>query len=315
MKELLSRQAVEQERRTRNQEPGTKNQEPRTRNQEPGTVFFMSTNQPPLGLVAGKGQFPFLVAEQAKKIHCSVRAVGFKGHTSRELYSLVEEMVWLKIGQLGKMINWFKKRGVKEVVFAGGINKPKALDLRPDFKAAKILYKVRSKNDNALIQAIVQTMEAEGFNVISPIQFVPGLLAPAGILTRRQPNKQEEMDIEFAWPLAKEIGRLDIGQCIVVKENIVIAVEAIEGTDATIQRAGELAGEGCTVIKILKPEQEEKIDQPAIGVNTIQTMIQANIKCLALEAGKCLFFDQEESISLANRADICIIGFETRFNH
>ena len=271
----------------------------------------MNTTQSPLGLVAGRGQFPFLVVQGAKKFNRSVQAVGFKGHTSPELFSLVDGMTWINVGQLGKMIKWFKKRGVKEVVFAGGINKPKTLDLRPDFKAAKVLYKVRSRNDNALIQAIVETMQADGLKVMSPIKFVPGLLAPIGILTRRQPSKQEEADIAFGWPLAKEIGSMDIGQCIVVKESMVVAVEAIEGTNATIQRAGKLAGEGCTVIKVFKPEQEENIDQPAIGVNTIETMKQANVKCLAVEAGKSLFFDQEQSLALANQADICIIGYET----
>ncbi|MFW6415425.1 MAG: LpxI family protein [Thermodesulfobacteriota bacterium] len=271
----------------------------------------MNSKRSQLGLVAGKGQFPFLVVQGAKKFNRSVKAVGFKGHTSPELFSLVDEMTWINVGQLGKMIKWFKKRGIREVVFAGGIDKPRTLDLRPDFKAAKLLYKVRNKNDNALLQAIVETMQQEGLEVVSPIKFIPGLLAPIGTLTRRQPSKQEEADIAFGWPLAKEIGRMDIGQCIVVKENMVVAVEAIEGTDATIKRAGELAGEGCTVIKVFKPEQEEKIDQPAIGVNTIETMKQANVKCLAMEAGKSLFFDQEQSLALANRADICIIGYET----
>ncbi|MDZ7760915.1 MAG: UDP-2,3-diacylglucosamine diphosphatase LpxI [Desulfovermiculus sp.] len=265
--------------------------------------------QAPLGIIAGEGQFPLLVAQGARRLGRPTVGIAFKDHTRPELSMLVDQVTWLRLGQLNKLLAFFKKHEVQEVVFAGGINKPRALDMRPDMRAAKLLFQLRNKNDNSLLQGVVSLLESEGFVPVSALRFVPSLRTPAGVMTKREPTKQEKADIEFGWPLAKEIGRMDIGQCLVVKEQMVVAVEAMEGTNETITRAGRLAGKGCVVIKTFKPGQEEHIDQPAVGQETIRTMIKAEATCLAIEAEKSLFFDRQPALDVANEARICILGY------
>lgn len=264
----------------------------------------------PIGIIAGEGQFPFLVVQGARRQGRSIVVVGFKEHTRAELYPLVDDMTWLRVGQLGKMISFFKKHKIEEIVFAGSISKPKVLEIRPDMKAAKLLLQTRSKNDNALLSKVKDFLRQENMELVSPFRFVPELKTPEGVLGKHNPDKQQWRDINFAWPLAKEIGRLDIGQCLVVKDQMVVAVEAMEGTNATILRAGEIAGPGCVAVKIFKPGQEEYIDQPSIGKTTIEIMSQAGTSCLVIEAEKSLFFDREQAVDLADREGISLIGFK-----
>jgi len=264
--------------------------------------------QSPLGIIAGQGQFPFLVVQAAKRLGRPTVAVGFREHTRPELFAVVDHMAWIRLGQMGRMLSFFKKHRVTDIVFAGGINKPRALEILPDFKAALLLLQTRSKNDNAILQSVVRAMENQGFNVVSPIDFVPELMTPEGVMSKRAPDKREQRDIEFGWPLAKELGRMDIGQCLVVKESMVVAVEAMEGTNATILRGGELAGPGCAIIKVFKPGQEQNVDQPAIGKDTIEVMRQAGATCLAVEAGRSLFFDREQAVRLADEHGIAVVG-------
>lgn len=266
--------------------------------------------QYPLGLIAGEGQFPFLVAQGARNYQKKVLAVGLNGHTSAEIKDYVDDLLWLHLGQLGKMIAWFKKNRVKEVVLAGGICKPKALNIRPDLRAARLLWRCRNKNDNSILGLVAREMAQEGMQIVSPLDYVPALQMPAGQLSKRQPSAREWQDLIFGWPLAKQLGTMDIGQCLVVKEQMVVAVEAMEGTNETILRAGKLAGPGCVVLKIFKPGQEKHIDQPSIGLKTIKCLIQARASCLVAETGKSLFFDQAESIQLANKSGICLYGYQ-----
>ena len=261
-----------------------------------------------LGIIAGEGQFPFLVARGARSSGRSVIAVGFKGHTRPEFQSEVDHLEWLHIGQLGKLISVLSRHKVQDVVFAGGINKPKALKLRPDLKAARLLFHIRDKSDNALLKAVVNLLTAEGFRIVGPTQIAPSLSTPRGVLTRRKPTQREKEDIAYGWPIAKEIGRLDIGQCIVVRNRMVVAVEAMDGSDATIARAGQLVGKGSVVIKVFKPGQEEHIDQPSVGLQTVRSMLKAEATCLAVEAEKSLFFDRQKTVHLADRSKICIVG-------
>ncbi len=263
-----------------------------------------------LGIVAGEGNFPFLIAKEAKKNQLKVVAVCFYNHTDPKIEELLDDYVWVKVGQLGKIFSFFKKKKVKEIVFAGGIKKVKVLDIRPDIKGIKLLLKCRGKGDSAILSEVIKNFKKEGFNILPPLKFLPDLMVPEGILTKRKPSSKEIKDIKFGWRIAKEIGRLDIGQCIVVKNEMVVAVEALEGTDRTIIRAGNLAGKGCTVIKVFKPGQSELVDQPSVGLNTIRTMIEAKATCLALEAEKSLFFDKKEAIELANREKISIVGIK-----
>jgi len=263
-----------------------------------------------LGIIAGGGRFPLQVARSAREQGKRVAAAAFVHETLPEIESSSDEYIWLKLGQLGKLIRFLHEAEADQVVFAGPINKPRAFDLRPDFRAIKLLINLRSRNDNALLSAVADELAREGFEVVSALKFVPMLISPLGVLTRRRPSAEEKSNILFAWPLIKKIGSLDIGQCIVVKDRAVVAVEAIEGTDQTILRAGSLAGNNLTVVKIFKPGQDQRIDLPALGHKTIETMIQAGASCLAYEAGSSLFFDRQKAVSLADKHKIAVVGVD-----
>lgn len=263
-----------------------------------------------LGLVAGGGQFPFLVAREARRLGYNVVAVAFNKDTDTEIDQHVSKAEWIKLGQLGRLIKFFKENDVDQVVFAGPINKPGAFDIRPDIRAIRLLFSLKSRNDNSLLTAVAGELDSEGLEVVSAIKFVPGLVSPAGNISRRRPSEAEKNDILFGWPLLKNIGAMDIGQCIVVKERVVVAVEAIEGTDQTILRAGNLVKKDFTVIKTFKPGQDDRIDLPAMGLRTIETMVQAGASCLAYEAGKSLFFDLNDALKLARENKISIIGID-----
>ncbi|MFP4083554.1 MAG: LpxI family protein [Desulfonatronovibrio sp.] len=265
-----------------------------------------------LGLVAGGGQFPLLVARGARKQGYSVAAVAFDRETSPEVSDCVDRVLWIKLGQLGRMINFLQKEQVQEVVFAGPINKPGAFNIRPDLRAIKLLLSLKSRNDNSLLSAVAREMSAENFKIVSALKFVPDLVSPAGCITRRKPTSAEMEDIIFGWPLIKKIGAMDIGQCMVVKERVVVAVEAIEGTDETILRGGKLAGKNFTVIKTFKPGQDSRIDLPALGLGTVEAMTRANASCLAYEAGSSLFFDIDQAVRLADKNKIAMIGIDSQ---
>ncbi len=264
-----------------------------------------------LGLIAGGGQFPLLVLKGAQQQGYTVAAVGFDKETSPAVDQAADQSIRIKLGQLGKMIKFLAGQKVTEVVFAGPINKPGAFDIRPDLRAIKLLLNLGSRNDNSLLSAVARELEKENLKIVSALNFVPDLVSPSGVLTRRKPSQGENQDIIFGWPLIKKIGSMDIGQCLVVKERVVVAVEAIEGTDATILRGGELAREGFTVIKTFKPGQDNRIDLPALGLGTIETMIRAGASCLAYESGNSLFFDRTEAIRLADRHKIAVVGISS----
>lgn len=264
-----------------------------------------------IGLIAGNGQFPLLVAKELRKIGHEVIAVGFPGETSPDLVAEVVNMHWVKLGQLNKMIRVFKDARVTEVIMAGGITKTKLFSkLRPDWRAIRLLSKLDANSDDAILRAVAAELESEGIKVQSPTYYFESLLASPGIMTRRRPNKREKLDIQYGWSLAKEIGKLDIGQCIVVKKKAVLAVEGIDGTDATILRGGSLGKEGSVVIKISKPIQDLRFDVPAVGLETIRSMIKARASTLVLEAGKTIMFDRDKMIQLANKNKISILVLE-----
>ena len=269
---------------------------------------YMMSSGSPLGIIAGEGNFPHQVADEAKKQNRGVVAVGFKGHTQTDFLAHVDAFTWLRIGQLGKLVSFFKRQACREIVFAGAINKPKTLGIRPDWRAARLLFQMHSKNDNALLSGLIRFLEKEGFAILAPNSLVTGLRMPAGVLSHRPPSPQECEDIAFGWPLLKQLGSLDIGQCLLVRKGMVVAVEAMEGTNRCIQRAGELAGPGCVVLKAFKPGQEEHVDQPAVGRETIRTMVDSGATCLAVEAEKSIFFERLQALALANKANICVLG-------
>ncbi|MDL2209459.1 UDP-2,3-diacylglucosamine diphosphatase LpxI [Desulfovibrio sp. OttesenSCG-928-O18] len=261
-----------------------------------------------LGIIAGKGQFPVLVARGARDMGLSVVMVGFSGHTDPAIASEADAFVMLHLGQVSKLIEFMHRHGVTELCFAGAISKPKALDIRPDMRAMKLIFSLRGKGDDALLRTVADELASEGLAVISPAKFAPSLLAPAGVQTKRGPSPEEWDDIRVALPVAQAMGRLDIGQLVVVRSGIVAAVEALEGTDAALERGGTLGGPGCTALKIFKPGQDNRMDQPAIGPKTLRVMAKHKYACLAYQARDALFFDLEEAVRIADAANIAVIG-------
>lgn len=263
----------------------------------------------PIGLIAGNGNFPILIAKAAQKEGKRVIAVAHRGETHPDLETLVDRIVWIRLGEFGKLIRTFKNEGVKEVLMAGGIDKKKMFSkIHPDLKGLLIMAKIGNRKDDNILRAVATELEKDGLKVCPSTLFLPSLLAPPGILTSCRPTEEQERDIEFGWNLAKELGKLDIGQCLVVRNGAVIAVEAIEGTDETIRRGGLLAREKAVVIKVSKPFQDLRFDLPAVGEQTIETMHEVKAAVLVIEAQNTLLFDREATIRLADRYRITIVS-------
>ncbi|BBD07060.1 uncharacterized protein DFE_0334 [Desulfovibrio ferrophilus] len=252
-----------------------------------------------------------MVAERAREAGIRVVAVGFTGNTDPTLADHVDVFEMVHLGQLSKCIKFMKANTADSVVFAGAINKPKAMDIRPDLLAAKLLFKLKGKGDDAILSTVLDVFESHGLNVGDPLEFVPGLATPEGALTSRQPTRDDLEDLRFAWPKAKAIGEMDIGQSLLVKAGIVLAVEGPEGTDAAILRAGELSSKGCVLCKVYKPGQDMRIDRPAAGLNTVRSMIEAGGTCIGIEAGRSIFFEQDEAVALAEKHGVSIIGLSS----
>jgi len=261
-----------------------------------------------IGLIAGSGKFPLLVADSARKRGLKVIAVAHRGETMQELAGEVNDITWIGVGQFGHLLSAFKSKGVSHVLMAGGITKANMFsNVRPDPKGLEIMEKLLVFHDDDILRAVAGELEKEGITVVSSATYLPELLAPSGCLTRRGPSKAETEDVEFGWMVGKELGRLDIGHCVVVRAKTVLAVEAIEGTDKTILRGGELAKENAVVVKVCKPDQDLRFDLPVVGVNTIKAMSTVHASVLAIEAGKTLIFDKEKMIRLANDKDIAVV--------
>jgi len=262
-----------------------------------------------LGIIAGGGKFPIMVARAAKKRGLRVVAVAHKGETDISLANEVDEISWIRLGQFGRLVDVLKKAGAKKAIMAGTIKKKRMFEgILPDLRGLSVMSKILFFHDDGILSTVAKELLEEGIEVINSTAYLPEIVAPEGCLTKRRPSKEEEEDIRFGWRMAKEIGRLDIGQCVVVKKRTVLAVEAIEGTDETIIRGGRLAREGAVVVKVCKPMQDLRFDLPTIGLNTIQTMDRVDAKVLAIEAGKTVIFDREEMISLANKKGISIVS-------
>ena len=275
----------------------------------------MSTSASPsskrLGIIAGNGRFPLLVAQEARRQGCWIVAVGHQGETLPELEPLVDEIEWIRVGQIGRMIDRFQRAGVHEVVMAGGIKKTRLFtEVRPDLRALALLAKLRTKDDDAILRGLAAELERSGLVVGDSVQYLGALMATAGPMNTKKPTTEERADIEYGWEVAKAVGRLGIGQCIVVKHKVVLAVEATEGTDETIRRGGRLAHGGAVVIKVSKPGQDQRFDLPTIGPETIKTMAEAGASVIAVEAGRSLLIDRDELLRDADRAGIAVVGVD-----
>lgn len=261
------------------------------------------------GLIAGNGQFPFLVVEGARRAGAALSVVAIREETDPRIDSASDDVIWVGIGQLGKMISRFKSQGVEKAIMAGQVKHVQIFSgALPDARMLKMLWNLPKRNTDALIGGIAAELEREGIELIDSTFFVKESLAPNDVLTRRKPSDLELENIAYGLHIASEIARLDLGQTIVVRAKACVAIEAMEGTDATIRRAGELAKGKLTVVKVAKPDQDMRFDVPIVGVPTIKAMIEAGAACLSITAGKTLIFDREEMIKLANKHHIAIVG-------
>jgi DUF1009 family protein len=261
------------------------------------------------GMIAGNGSFPFLVLDGARRAGVDLAIVAIKEETDPRIDSGNENVTWVGIGQLGKMISFFKQRGVNQVVMAGQVKHAQLFSgALPDLRMVKMLWRLPRRNTDALIGGVAAELANDGIELIDSTHFIKEHLAPEGVMTKRVPTEVEQANIEYGLHIAREIARLDLGQTIVVRAQACVAIEAMEGTDATIRRAGELAKGKLTVIKVAKPDQDMRFDVPVVGVPTVQAMIDAGATCLSVTAGKTLIFDRQEMMDLADSNKITIIG-------
>jgi DUF1009 family protein len=272
----------------------------------------------PIGLIAGWGRLPVLFVEKAKTLGIPVICVGIRGMADRAaLEPHCHRFYWSRVAALNRPVRCFKREGVRRWTMAGKVFKVKLFSasrwftLLPDVRMVRF-YFFRKRPDNAddtLTLALIDEYAREGLVCTSALELCPELLVRPGLLTRRPPTTREEADIEYGWKLAKEMGRLDVGQSVAVRERAVLAVEAIEGTDAAIRRAGELcAGGGFVVVKVAKPQQDMRFDVPTIGPSTIETIKKAGGRVLAIEAEKTILIDEQDTIRLADEAGITIVA-------
>jgi DUF1009 family protein len=264
-----------------------------------------------IGLIAGNGRFPIIFADNARKLGYHVSAVAHEGETEPELAGHVDRIHWIKIGQLNKLIKAFKEDGVHQAVMLGGIKKTHVFTtLRPDFRTLALATRLALWKDDDILRELAKELEREGIVICESTFGLEGILVEEGTLTARAPSEKEWEDILYGWEVAHEIGRLDIGQCVVVKDRVVVAVEAVEGTDGAIKRGGDLAKEGAVVVKRSKPQQDLRFDLPAVGPRTIEVMASVKASVLAIEAGRTILLDREIMLDKAQSARIAIVGIK-----
>jgi hypothetical protein len=269
-----------------------------------------------IGLLAGSGRFPILFAEAAVRQGYAVACVGIRYEAPEALRTVCDSFELVGVTKLGGLIRAFQRQGVREIVMAGKVTKSvmytpfRLIRLMPDARMLRFWYrKLKDRKDDAILLGVIQEFEQEGLTFTSALDYCPELLVKQGILTRRRLTAAERKDVEFGWSLAKEMGRLDVGQSVAVKELAAIAVEAIEGTDRCIERAGSLCRSGgWTLVKVAKPQQDMRFDVPTIGMTTIETLHRARARVLAIEAEKTIVIDQEDVIALADRYGLSIVA-------
>ena len=278
-----------------------------------------------LGLIAGNGKFPFLVLDAARAQGYDVVVAAIKEETSPEIESHGAAAVhWLSLGELSKLIETFQREGVRRAVMAGQVRHKQIFSsIRPDWRLAKLLLSLTTRNTDSLLGAIAKVLDDEGITLEQSTWLLDPLLVKSGVLTKRQPTEQERKNIDYGRGVARRLADDDIGQTVVIAESACVAVEAMEGTDATIERAGQIMrslhgdasnlsqsflSQSLTVVKIAKPNQDMRFDVPVIGVKTIEVMHAAGASCLALDAGKCLLLDGQKVIDAADESEIAIVA-------
>jgi len=272
-----------------------------------------------LGLIAGNGRFPLLVLDAARARGEEVVVAAIREETLPEIEQHGASAVhWMSLGELGKLIDTFKREGVTRALMAGQVKHKQIFSsIRPDWRMAKLLLSLRARNTDALIGAVAKVLGEEGIMLVDSTAYLEPLLARPGVLTRRAPSEQEQRDVAYGRQVARHLAKYDIGQTVVVAEAACVAVEAMEGTDATIQRAGEIMASlggasalsrNLTVVKVAKPNQDMRFDVPVVGARTIEIMRRAGASCLALDAGQCLLLDGDAILRAADDAGIAIVA-------
>jgi DUF1009 family protein len=267
-----------------------------------------------LGLIAGNGQFPFLVLDAARSLGHDITIVAIKDEAFPELAAAAAKapaaaVHWVNLGQVGKCIDLLERAGCSQAVMAGQVKHTKIFGgVIPDMTALSVIKRWKTRNTDTLIAAVADVMREHGIELLDSTAFLAPLLATAGTLTRRAPSEHERADLDFGYRMADTIAGLDIGQTICVKDRAVVAVEAMEGTDEAIARAGRLAGSGVTVVKVAKPNQDMRFDVPVVGVATIEAMRSAGATVLSIDAGKTLLLDGTAMIDAADAAGIAVVG-------
>ncbi|MEW6127710.1 MAG: UDP-2,3-diacylglucosamine diphosphatase LpxI [Acidobacteriota bacterium] len=261
------------------------------------------------GLIAGNGRFPTMVLEGAREQGIEIVVAAIKEETAAEVEQMAARVEWMSVGQLGKLLNFFKKENVTHAIMAGQVKHHQIFRLNalPDLRMVKLLARLATKNTDNLLGAVASELAGEGITLVDSTTFLDKYLAIEGAMTKRAPSKDELADIEFGLAIAREIARLDIGQTIAVKDRAVVAVEAMEGTDAVILRAGEITrGRPFVVVKVAKPNQDMRFDVPVIGIPTIETLKRAGATAIHVSAKKTLLFDKPELLNLAEKYRISV---------
>lgn len=260
------------------------------------------------GLIAGNGDFPFLVLEGARSRGIDMAVIAIREEASPDLERKASRLHWVSLGELSKTIDLLHKEGVKRAVMAGQVKHNKIFSsIRPDWKLAKLLLSLPAKNTDSLIGAVARVLQDEGIELVNSTAFLGALLPQAGVLTQRAPDADEAADIAYGRHVARQIAGLDLGQTVVIRDRACVAIEAMEGTDETIERAARLAGgKRLVVVKVSKPAQDMRFDVPVVGLRTIEVMARANATALALDAGRTLLFDRERLIETADTLGIAI---------
>lgn len=265
------------------------------------------------GLIAGNGDFPFLVLAGARSRGIDMAVIAIREEASVGLERVAKRLHWVSLGELSRTIELLHQEGVKQAVMAGQVKHNKIFSsIRPDWRLAKLLLSLPAKNTNSLIGAVARVLEEEGIELVDSTKFLGSLLPLAGVLTRRAPDEPESQDIAYGLQVARQIAGMDLGQMVVVCDRACVAIEAMEGTDETIERAARIAGgQRLVVVKVSKPQQDMRFDVPVIGLKTIEVMKKSNATALAVDAGRTLLFDRDAMIQAADHAGIAIEAFGT----
>lgn len=267
--------------------------------------------EPPnaLGLIAGSGVYPLLLAQSARAAGVkNIVAAAFTDETASTIEETVDEICWMRVGQLGRLLKFFRDAGISRAIMAGQIAPKNLFDLRPDWRALLLLARLKRRNAASIFAAIADDLARIGIEMLPATTFLDHLLVAAGLIAGPKLSRREEEDVNFGWEIAKEISRLDIGQTVVVKDGTVLAVEAFEGTNEALKRGGALGRKNAIMIKVAKPNQDMRFDVPVIGVQTVRIAAQVGVRVMAIEADKTLLLEKESVVDLAERSRISIVA-------